>query len=167
MAKTATEIHKLLFQKETEAMISLIETVDSDKRMRQLKKGKSHPLWLIGHCANANNFLINMWCLEGESIVPRDLSKKFSPDFSGGVAPSSDPDFYPTWDEMVKLYTSIANACVEGIGNLSDDELWGPLRGNAPDAMRAMFGNVDDTLRSITMHNAYHRGQIAVINAQD
>jgi hypothetical protein len=167
MAKTGAEVHQQLFQKEIDATNTLIDSVDPEKRMRQLKEGRSHPLWLIGHLANTNNLLVNMWCLEGESLMPKELIKKFSPDFSGGDAPTSDASYYPSWDEVVGLYKSVASACVEGIGKLSDDELWGPLRGGAPGAMQAMFGPVDDTIRGMATHNAYHRGQIGIINAQD
>lgn len=167
MAKTIAEVHKSLFEKETAATITLIDAVDPDKRMRQLKEGKSHPLWLIGHVANTNNLLVNMWCLEGDPLFPKDLIGKFSPDFSGGTPPSADPSFYPSWDEVVELYKTVATACVEGIGNLSEELILGPLRGDAPPPMKAMFGNVDDTIRATATHNAYHRGQIGIINAQD
>lgn len=166
MSKSLAEVHQSLFKKETDATITLIESVEPAKQMFQLKEGKSHALWLIGHLANTNNLLVNMWCLEGTPILPKDLIAKFSPDFTGGIAPTSDASFYPSWDEVVGLYKSVADTCVEGIGALPDDLLFGPLRGGAPAPMQAMFGNVDDTIRAMATHNAYHRGQIGILNAQ-
>jgi hypothetical protein len=167
MSKTLVEVHQQMFKKETDATLSLIESVDSRKRMKQLQDGKAHPLWLIGHLSNTNNLLVLKWCLEGESLVDKELIAKFSPDFSGGTAPTDDASFYPSWDDVGALYKSVASACVEGIGALSEELLLGPLRGNAPAAMQAMFGNVDDTIRAMAGHNAYHRGQIGIINALD
>lgn len=165
MAKTLIHVHQAMFKKEIDATFTVIDSVDPAKRMKQLQDGKSHPLWLVGHLANTNNLLINRWCLEGASLLPKEWIVKFSPDFSGGTAPTADAAFYPSWDEVAKTYKEIANACVEGIGNLSEELLLGPLRGGAPGAMQAMFGNVDDMIRAMTAHNAYHRGQIGMLNA--
>lgn len=167
MAKTHAEVHQQMFKKEIDATYAVIKAVKPEKRMFQLKAEKSHALWLIGHMGNTNNLLINRWCLEGESQFPKELVRKFSPDFSGGIAPSADPEFYPGWDEVVNIYTAVSSACIEGIGNLPDDVLFGPLRGGAPEAMQEMFGNVDDMICAMTTHNAYHRGQIGMLNAQD
>lgn len=167
MARTLAEVHQQLFKKEVDATYTLIKEVKPEKRMFQLKEGKSHALWLIGHIANTNNLLINRWCLEGESQFPKDLVPKFSPDFSGGIDPSADLEFYPSWDEVVDIYTAVSSACIEGIGGLSEDILFGPLRGGAPEAMQERFGNVDDIICAMTAHNAYHRGQIGMLNAQD
>ena len=167
MSTPLVQAYASLFGDAHKAVLSLAATVSEDKRYRQLKEGKSHPLWLIGHIANTNNLLINMWCLEGQSLMPKELIKKFSPDFTGGIDPTPDPDFYPSWDDTLALYKQIGDTCAEGIANLSEEELLGPLRGGAPDAMKERFGNIDATIRSMALHSEYHRGQIAIINAQD
>jgi hypothetical protein len=167
MGSVLAEAHATFFDNAVKAVIGTIEATPEDKRYRQLKEGKSHPLWLVGHLANTNNLLVNMWCLGGKPTLPKELIPKFSPDFAGGIAPTPDPSFYPTWDEVAGLFKSISEPCVEGIAALDDDILHGPLRGSAPDAMKERFGNVDQTLRSMAFHMEYHRGQIAIINAQD
>ena len=103
MGSAIAQAHSTFFNDAFTAALGTIEAVTDDKRYRQLKEGKSHPLWLIGHIANTNNLLINMWCLEGESVIPKDLIKKFSPDFSGGTPPSPDGSCYPSCDEVVAL----------------------------------------------------------------
>lgn len=167
MPASLANAYASLFGDAHKGVLSLIANVSEDKRYRQLKEGKSHPLWLLGHIANTNNLLVNMWCLEATSQMPKDLIKKFSPDFSGGIDPTPDPDFYPSWDEVVALYTAITDTSVAGIARLTDDQILGELRGSAPDAMKERFGNVDATIRSMALHSEYHRGQIAIINAQD
>ncbi|MFP6583602.1 MAG: DinB family protein [Candidatus Hydrogenedentota bacterium] len=167
MGSALAQLHSTLFNEAITAALSTADAVTEDKRYRQLKEGKSHPLWLLGHIANTNNLLVNMWCLEGTPMFPKDFIPKFSPDFADGIDPTPDPGFYPSWDETVALFKAIGESCVEGIAKLTDDELNGPLRGGAPDAMKERFGNVDQTIRGMALHCEYHRGQIAIINAQD
>ncbi len=80
-------------------------------------------------------------------------------------APTSDPSNYPTWDETLDIFRKTSEACVAGIRNLSDEELDGPIRGGAPEAMIQQLGSVSKTIGSMIMHSEYHRGQMNLINA--
>lgn len=164
---TAQEVYAGLFEKESNAVLSLAKDFDSTKYFKQLKEGKSHPLWLLGHIANTNNFLINISCCGGSNQLPKEWAPKFSPDFAGGVAPTPEADFYPSWDELLEQYATISEACIAGIKAISDEALVGELGENFPDTLREFFKTVDNTLRTVILHSAYHRGQMALINLQD
>ncbi|HRK36618.1 MAG TPA: DinB family protein, partial [Candidatus Hydrogenedentes bacterium] len=75
--------------------------VPESARCTQLKPGKAHPLWLIGHLANTINLLLLHWTLQVEGVVPKEYRKKFAPDFGGGDPVTPDPADYPAWDEVV------------------------------------------------------------------
>lgn len=163
----AQAVYAEFFEQEFNAVLGVAKSIEPSNYMKQLKEGKAHPMWLLGHLANTNNVLINMWCCEGESLLPSEWRLMFSPDFAGGTPPSSDADFYPSWDEVLEVYTTISKACVSGIKGISDEVLEGPLIGNVPDMIREHFKTIDNALRTVTLHSAYHRGQMALINLQD
>ena len=163
----AQDAYAELIEKELNTVIAAADTIDPAKYLKQWKESKAHPLWLLGHIANTNNLLINMWCCEGESLMPRDWRNKFAPDFGGGIAPCPDADFYPSWDEILEVYKTVTQACIDGVPLLSDEILSGPLRGNAPEPIQERFQTVDNAIRIVTLHSAYHRGQMALINFLD
>ena len=164
---SAAAVYAQLFEKESDAVLSLAKDFDSAKYYKQLREGKAHPLWLLGHIANTNNFLINMSCCGGSNQLPKEWHPKFSPDFAGGIAPTPEADFYPSWDELVEQFSSLSECCIKGIGNLSDEALVADLGVDFPEAIRVHFKTVDNTLRTVILHSAYHRGQMALINLQD
>ena len=163
----AQDAYAQLMELEMKTVLATAKKIDPAKYFKQWREEKAHPLWLLGHIANTNNLLIHKWCCEGESMFPAAWREKFSPDFGGGVAPRPDADFYPSWDEILERYTAVTKACIEGVPKLSDDELQGPLRGGAPAGIQEKFKTVDNALRVVTLHSAYHRGQMALINFQD
>ena len=163
---TTQTIYAQLFEQESNAVLSLVSTIDPANYMKPLKEGKAHPVWLLGHIINTHNFLINMSCCGGKSLIPREWQPKFSPDFAGGVAPTQDADFYPSWNELVETFGVVSKACVEGIKGLSDEAIVAELGDGFPEALKDFFKTVDNTLRTVTLHSAYHRGQMSVINLQ-
>jgi hypothetical protein len=154
-----------MFQQSVDAVLGSAEKVSEDKRYKQLKDGKAHALWFMGHIANTNSLIILRWCCELDPTMPKEFIKKFAPDFGGGETPTSDPSNYPTWDETLDIFRKTSEACVSGIRNLTDEELDGPIRGGAPESMVTQFGSVAKTIGSMIMHSEYHRGQMNLINA--
>lgn len=154
-----------MFEQSVQAAIGSAEKIPEDKRYKQLKEGKAHALWFMGHIANTNSLIILRWCCEAPPTMPKEFIKKFAPDFGGGEPPTTDPSNYPTWDETLDIFRKTSEACAEGIRNLSDEELAGGIRGGAPEAMVKQFGSVAKSIGSMIMHSEYHRGQMNLINA--
>lgn len=148
-------------------MQSTISSIEEGKRLHQVKTGKSHPLWLLGHVANSNSLMVHRWVLEGNLVFPKEWIKRFSPDFAGGEDPSTDPGFYPAWDEIADVYNKVCEACIAGIKELDDAALMGELKGGAPDAMKQMFGNMASITNVAIYHSEYHRGQMVILNSHE
>lgn len=167
MAQDKVELLASIYESAFKSTQNLAAKIPAEKRMRQLQKGKPHPLWLIGHLANSNNMVVNMWCCGGQSMFPKEWRDKFAPDFGGGIPPTNDAAFYPDWDEVLKVYGDVAEACLASIRSLSDDDLNGEFKGKVPDAAKKMFGGLEAALRNMAGHESHHRGQMAMINALD
>ena len=133
--------------------------------MRQLKDGKAHPLWLLGHLANSSHVTIHMWACGGAPLIPFEYNKMFSPDTFGGDPITAVPADYPAWDEVLANYEKVSETCLEELRGLSDDDLSGELPGKVPDSARDFLGNIESTLRIMAIHDAHHRGQISLLAA--
>jgi uncharacterized damage-inducible protein DinB len=100
---------------------------------------------------------------EQESALSREEARVFAPDFAGGTPPSTDASLYPAWDEVVQRYDTVMRQVVQQLSFLRDDELGQPLKGRMPDALRDFFPTNEATLLRLINHDAYHRGQIAML----
>lgn len=165
MGSVKAEVYADFFEEMVNATIAAAEKVPESHRFRVAQDGKAHPLWFVGHVAYTNDMLVFQWCCDGESMVPREYSKIFGPDFAGGTPITSKADDYPSWDEVLENYTKAGKACVRGIRALDDTALAGDLRGGAPDSMKEMFKSVEYAIRAMTGHDAYHRGQMNALAA--
>ena len=165
MGSVKAEVYAEFFEDMVNATIAAAGQVAESHRMRVTQEGKAHPLWFIGHLANTNNLLVHGWCCDGESLLPKNYSKQFSPAMAKGNPITTAADDYPSWDEVVENYTKVGKKCVEGIRGLDDATLAGDLRGGAPDAMKEHFKSVEVAIRAMAGHDAYHRGQMNAVAA--
>lgn len=165
MSTSRTELYAELFETAINATTEAARNIPEGKRLFQAAEGKGHPLWLLGHLTNSSNLVVNMWSLGGESVLPREYGKVFSPAVAGGAPITPDASAYPAWDEVVENYEKAGAKCVEGIKTLSDDELPGDFKGKAPDQFKTHFGNLEGALRTMLLHDAYHRGQFSLLVA--
>ena len=133
-------------------------------RFRQLKDGKAHPAWLVGHLANTVDSIVLGWMLLQESTLSKGFKKQFAPDFAGGLPITGKPEDYPAWDEVLGHYEEVLNKAAAGLAALDDASLDGPLKGSIPDALRNRFSSVGHTLTFLVLHDSYHRGQIGMLS---
>ncbi|MCC6486446.1 MAG: DinB family protein [Candidatus Hydrogenedentes bacterium] len=133
-------------------------------RFRQLKEGKAHPAWLVGHLTSSADTIVLGWMLERESSLPKGFRKQFAPDFAGGLPITPKPEDYPAWDEVLGLYDEMMGKVITGIGGLEDGDFPSPLKGNIPDSLRGFFSSVGQTLNIMVLHDSYHRGQIGMLS---
>lgn len=147
--------------------LQIVESVPETHRFKQLQEGKATPLWLLGHLANTINTLVIVYTLEQPSVLSKEQSVLFAPDFVGGKTPTTNADEYPTWDEVIALYNASFDQAVAGIRALEDDALPKPLPGNLPEGLRGFFSSIGTTLSIMIQHDAYHRGQIGMMAKLD
>lgn len=165
MSTAKTELLAVQFEASAQATFKNATDIPENARYKQLKEGKAHPLWVMGHLCGALDEVTNHWILNGEKQMDNEIDRKFSPEFFGGLPITSDPDFYPSWDEVMKLYTNISAKTVRLIKGLTDEQLSEDPLGPIPDEARDFFGNVGQSLNSMLQHDAYHRGQMMLIVA--
>ncbi len=163
MSNPKVEVYKTLYDMTNKATVKAAGEVPADNRYRQVQEAKAHPLWLLGHLANTQNLVVNMWCLGGAPELPREWGKMFSPDFAQGDPVSPDPSKYPDWDTVVGEYTKIAASTQRLIGEWTDADIEGDYKGKVPDPFRQHFGSVADCLLSLSGHDSHHRGQIMLL----
>ncbi len=145
--------------------VKLAEGISADKRFVQAKPGGAHAAWLLGHLANTLNTVVLPWALDADRILPKGFGRRFAPQFVGGDPITDDQEDYPAWDEIVAEYKKVGAACVEGIRDLTTEELDGDLRGDVPEQFKDFFGNTQGTISSMIRHDSHHRGQMALVAA--
>ena len=148
-----------------EQTIKIAAGVPVESRFTQLKDGKAHPLWLLGHLANTANVVMLQWALNGENVTPKGFGRKFAPDFGGGDPVTTDPSAYPAWDEVVAVYERALTAAIDGVRKLDDSTLADPLPGRIPEPLRVHFSSIGVTLNIMVSHDSYHRGQMGMLSA--
>jgi hypothetical protein len=161
------EVYAQFFEQESNEVLNLVQNIDPSIFCKQLAKDKAHPLWLFGHILGANDTMIHIFCCGGENLLPKEWGTKFSPDFIWDDLPRPDADFYPTWEEITEQFKVVSAACAEGIRNLSDEALNSQLGENFPEMLREYFKTVDNTLRVVIQHSAYHRGQLSALQLSE
>jgi len=163
MSNTRINVYIDLLEGARKHTLQIAESVPEANRLKQLQEGKATPLWLIGHLANTINTLIVVYTLQQSSLLDRETSKLFAPDFVGGTPPSSDPGIYPAWDKVIALYNEVFDAALAGLRELDDSALDNPLPGKLNDQLREYFSSIGITLGIMINHDAYHRGQIGML----
>ena len=164
MASARAELLAEMMGFETSITIWVAEGIPEGKRTVQFKVGKSHPLWLLGHIADAMSGRVVEMVLGQKPVCPKEYGPLFRPDLGGGAI-QSDAVHYPSWDEVLENYKKAAAVAIEGIRGLSDEDLAGPPKGTVPDELKELFAVTQKTIVGFVLHDAQHRGQMAALVA--
>jgi hypothetical protein len=163
MSKTRIESLQEAFKYTTDHSAKAAEKFPADKRLYQVKPGKGHALWQLGHMTLSLDLITNQWILGGKGLLPADWTPKFAPDVMGGAAPHADAKGYPSWDEIMANYKKVAQRTIELVGGLDDADLPGDLRGPVPANAKSFFGKLGPALLGMAMHDSHHEGQLALL----
>lgn len=163
MSPIKIEWYQELLRRSRDETLKTAKGVPESRRLVQLREGKAHPLWLLGHLANTMNVVCLQWVLEKESLTPKGFGKRFAPDFGGGAPITANAGDYPAWDEVAAIYDQVLSAAIDGVAALNDEDLPLPLRGRIPDPLREFFKSNDFTLTQMVIHDSYHRGQMGLL----
>jgi hypothetical protein len=139
------------------------EAVKSENRFHQLKEGKAHPLWLLGHLANTIDVVGNLWTYNQAPVVAKKYKFKFAPDFAGGDPISTDPGNYPSWDDLLSDYTAAFDAFLENVRKTQDAELPLDPRGPVREDRKDFFNSIGKNVQVMVLHDTHHRGQISMM----
>lgn len=143
--------------------LKMVASVPETHRFKQLQEGKATPLWLLGHISRSMDRVLLEWMLEQPHELSEAQRQLFAPSMVGGTPPTTNPEDYPAWDEVVKLYETVTARAIEGLPVLTDADLDKPLPGDLPPNYRELFPTIGAALQRIVNHDAYHRGQMGLL----
>ncbi len=121
--------------------------------------GLGHALWLCGHLAVAQNLLIHMRCLGGESVIEAEFGDHFP---IGETVKSADEYDYPQPEYVLRLMADTHAKTLAAIRGMSDEQLAQPAFGKDG----SVHPHYTDKLGAVShcmRHEAFHAGQIATI----
>ncbi len=167
MEQTRIRLLVALFKASRDETVKIVGSVPESHRFKQLAPGKATPTWLLGHLARTVDRLILEWTLQEPPVFQPEVGQLFAPEHAGGVAPTTNPDDYPDWDTLLANYVTCTDRAIDGLKQLSDDDLDKPLPGDMPDAYRERFPTILSILRLLGNHDAYHRGQMGLLAKLD
>lgn len=163
MSRAKVEVYQGLVKAAVDSTVAAAEKVAEGDRLRQTGEGKAHPLWLLGHLTQTLSLFAVEWISCGDSFLPKGYGKAFMAAFAGGVPITGNADDYPAWDEVLENYKKVGEKAVAALDGLQDSELPEPLKGPCPDEFRKTFDSNEKTLTIAVVHDAHHRGQIALL----
>lgn len=163
MSTAKMELIVEMLEQAHQATLKVAQALPESARLYQPAPGRATPLWLVGHLANSNDKIGNGWMLGQEPLIPLATARIFAPDFAGGKPPTTDATMYPPFDEVVALYDQVMTRMIGGVRAMTDEQLPQPLKAEVPERLRAHFGSNHSTLTMLIGHDAYHRGQVALL----
>ncbi|MCA9411824.1 MAG: DinB family protein [Candidatus Omnitrophica bacterium] len=144
--------------------LKVCEKVKPEDRFHQLKEGKAHPLWLLGHLANTIDVVGNLWTYNQQPIVAKKYKLKFAPDFANGDPITTDPENYPSWEELLEDYATGFDAFLKNVRETQDAELPESPRGPVREDRKDFFNSIGKNIQVMILHDTHHRGQMAMIS---
>lgn len=163
MSRTKIEIIEKLYESTFSATAKAAENVPADKRLKQSKDGKAHPLWLMGHLTFATDTILNSVVLGGDMTLPEQYRKMFAPGMIGGAPVTADASAYPAWDDVVAQYGRVTATTLKKLQDINDDDLPGGMKGKTPPGFEEFFKSFEGVLNTMVLHDTYHRGQMNLL----
>jgi len=135
-------------------LMALVSDIEGAEVTFPTSRGGNHPLWVLGHTIHSEAGLVNGFVLG----KPNPLAKWGSL-FGMGTRPVSDVGKYPSVPELLAEFDKVRAETIKLLDGLTDADLDKPSL--APPELANMFGTVGQCLAGISLHLAFHAGQIA------
>ena len=135
-------------------LLPLIEDMKDAPLKQPTSDGGNHPLWVIGHiaCAEAGIF-------DGFILGQRSRFAELNEQFGVGSKPSTNPDEYPSVDQLIGKFQEIRAAILTHLETMTDDDL--DKASHAPEKFGPKFATIGGCLIALTLHPAFHAGQVS------
>jgi len=111
------------------------------------------PIWVAGHLATVDNFMISL--LAPEKAVAK---VEYQTKFGMGSRPTSDPADYPPPEEVLAFMRERRRTVLEILAGLSDDDMSKPT----PEGTPGIMPDVGSIFELAVWHEAIHAGQVTV-----
>jgi len=166
MAGPQISLYQAMLEKAQRDTLQVASGIPEGRRYHQFRSGGATPIWLVGHLASTINSVVLRWMFRAPSQFNREESLIFAPDFAGGTPPTSDPAAYPPWEAVLEKYATVLEQAREALGALPDDALEQSMGDHVPEFFRQRFPTTGATLMQMVSHDAYHRGQMAMLGKE-
>jgi len=163
MSSVRAEVYATLYKNAVEVTVKTAESVPEANYFRQAEEGKAHPLWLLGHMTMSLDMLTNHWTLGRDLEIPQSWAATFGPSEFGGKPITTNPEDYPSWDEVLAAYKKAGATTVEGVAAVTDEQLEGYALGPQPEQFKEAFGILNKSIPDNAVHNTHHRGQLSLL----
>ncbi len=164
MSQVQIEILVSALERSLQLTLREASQVREQDRFLQLKAGKGHPMWLLGHLASSCDMIGARWIMGLPNQIEDAFRKRFAPVFMQGDPITTTPTDYPSWEEVTAVYERAMRCFIESIRSLIDEELTGPPRGSFPERLKERIPNLQMGATMMILHDSHHRGQIAMIS---
>lgn len=130
------------------------ESIPEDKYLHQPFPGANHALWMMGHLATVDQFMLKL--LAGRDAA---IFEQYKTVFFAKSAPTPNAGDYPPI-EVVREYFRTSRAEYRGwLVSLDDERLLAPM----PAELQRWAPNLGDFLFRLVWHEGMHYGQMTVI----
>lgn len=122
--------------------------------LSQVHAGANHPLWVVGHLGNSDNFFISM-------IAPEEVDSQpiFQERFGMGSQPTADLAAYPPIEQVLGYMRSRREKLLSLLEGISAEG----LSQATPPGSPAFLATVADVFRTASWHECMHTGQLTVV----
>jgi DinB superfamily len=151
----AVDFIRVCLDTSARAILLLIEDMKDLPFTFPTPKGGNHPLWVLGHLAWVEGFVIQQVMLGRPNPVAQWNSL-----FGLGSEASAEASRYPAFDELHKVFHDLRAETLMALASLSDDDLDQPSKGCPPE-MKGFLGTYAQCLRVAIFNDMHHRGQVA------
>jgi hypothetical protein len=144
--------------------LTLLEDIDHDHWFHQANQvdqaypTPTHVAWQVGHLAMAQYGLL-LFRQRGRSLDDSSLmASSFRKKFSRGTTVSSDPEFYPSVDDILNVFHAIYDQSMTELAEYPLDQLNDPV-----DDPYAAYPTKLGCLLFCVHHEMLHAGQIGLL----
>ncbi len=137
---------------------AMLKDYPEDKATWQSNPGDNHPIWVLGHLAGTDAWMLKMVgedkTEDGTPLVPESYKS-----FDFGSTCVDDPDQYPSLAEVTAVFQAVNDRVMHVIENATEDLLLKPLD-------EASGGFLKHFVQGASMsgfHMGWHGGQISVL----
>lgn len=116
----------------------------------------AHPVWILGHAVDGEMGMVCGWILGEEPARP-----EWKPLFGQGSQPVADASAYPSIPELAAEWEKVRARTLQVLGSMSEADFDKPSK--APAGLAHIFGTVGQCFTMLSLHTAFHAGQIADI----
>ncbi len=150
----AVQFIRLSLESSKQWLMAIFDGIKDAPLTQPTPRGGNHPLWNLGHLAYSEAHIVSQFILGEQNPLLR-----WKELFGAGSEPVADASRYPSVDEVLREFERVRAGTLQVLSSLTDADLDRPSK--APADRQQMFGTIGQCLSAVSLHSAFHTGQIA------